>query len=130
VIYLTAEQVLFLHDRLVEETGGEHGVRDLGGLESALARPQAAFGGTEFYPDLMTKAAVVMDGIVRNHPFIDGNKRAGIATAALFLEINGYRLTTTNAELEEFTLRVTTTKQDIDNIADWFRAKTTRVRAR
>jgi death on curing protein len=78
----------------------------------------------------MTKAAVVMDGIVRNHPFIDGNKRAGIATAALFLEINGYRLTTTNAELEEFTLRVTTTKPDIDNIADWFRAKTTRVRAR
>lgn len=69
--YLTAEQVLFLHDRLVEETGGEHGVRDLGGLESALARPQAAFGGTEFYPDLMTKAAVVMDGIIRNHPFVE-----------------------------------------------------------
>jgi death-on-curing protein len=130
VIYLTAEQVLFLHDRLVEETGGEHGVRDLGGLESALARPQAAFCGTEFYPDLMTKAAVVMDGIVRNHPFIDGNKRAGIATAALFLEINGYRLTATNAELEQFTLRVTTTKPDIENIAEWFRAKTTRVRAR
>jgi death-on-curing protein len=130
VIYLTAEQVLFLHDRLVEETGGEHGVRDLGGLESALARPQAAFGGAEFYPDLMTKAAVVMDGIVRNHPFIDGNKRAGIATAALFLEINGYRLTATNAELEEFTLRVTTTKPDIENIAEWFRVKTTRVRAR
>ena len=130
MIYLTAEQVLFLHDRLVEETGGEHGVRDVGGLESALARPQAAFGGTEFYPDLMTKAAVVLDGIVRNHPFIDGNKRAGIATAALFLEINGYRLTATNAELEEFTLRVTTTKPAIENIAEWFRAKTTRIRAR
>lgn len=48
MIYLSVEQVLFLHDRLIEETGGEHGVRDLGGLESALARPQAAFGGTEF----------------------------------------------------------------------------------
>jgi death-on-curing protein len=130
VIYLTAEQVLFLHDRLVEETGGEHGVRVLGGLESALARPRAAFGGTEFYPDLMTKAAVVMDGIIRNHPFIDGNKRAGIATAALFLEINGYRLTATNAELEEFTLRVTTTKPAVEEIAEWFRANTTRVRAR
>jgi death-on-curing protein len=130
VIYLTAEQVLFLHDRLVEETGGEHGVRDLGGLESALARPQAAFGGTEFYPDLMTKAAVVMDGIIRNHPFLDGNKRAGVATAALFLEVNGHRLTATNGELERFTLLVTTAKPDIEEIAEWFRANTTRVKTR
>ena len=67
MIYLSAEQVLFLHDRLIEETGGEHGVRDLGGLESALARPQAAFGDTEFYPDVFTKAAVLMDGLTRNH---------------------------------------------------------------
>ena len=130
MIYLTAEQVLFLHDRLIEETGGEHGVRDLGGLESALARPQAAFGGTEFYPDLMTKAAVLMDGLTRNHPFIDGNKRASIATAALFLQVNGYRLTATNAELEDFALRVTTAKPDLAEIAEWFRTKTTRVRAR
>jgi len=130
VIYLTAEQVLFLHDRLVEETGGMHGVRDLGGLESALARPQAAFGGTEFYPDLMTKAAVLMDGLIRNHPFIDGNKRTGIATAALFLQVNGYRLTATNDELEDFALRVTTTKPDLAEIAEWFRGNTTQVRAR
>lgn len=130
MIYLTAEQVLFLHDRLVEESGGEHGVRDLGGLESALARPQAAFGGTEFYPNLMTKAAVVMDGIIRNHPFLDGNKRAGVATAALFLEVNGYRLIATNVELEQFTLRVTTTKPGVEEIAEWFRVKTTRLRAR
>ncbi|MGH7206507.1 MAG: type II toxin-antitoxin system death-on-curing family toxin [Nitrospiraceae bacterium] len=129
MIYLTAEQVLFLHDRLVEETGGVHGVRDLGGLESALARPQAAFGGTEFYPDLMTKAAVLMDGLIRNHPFIDGNKRTGIATAALFLQVNGYRLTATNAELEDFALRVTTAKPDVAEIAEWFRAKTRRVQA-
>ena len=130
MIYLTAEQVLFLHDRLIEETGGEHGVRDLGGLESALARPQAAFGGTEFYPDLMTKAAVLMDGLTRNHPFIDGNKRASIATAALFLQVNGYRLTATNPELEEFPIYVTTTKPSIDEIADWFRAKTVRAKSR
>lgn len=130
MIYLTAEQVLFLHDRLIEETGGEHGVRDLGGLESALARPQAAFGGTEFYPDLMTKAAVLMDGLTRNHPFIDGNKRASIATGALILQVNGYRLTATNAELEDFALRVTIAKPDLAEIAEWFRAKTTRAQAR
>lgn len=130
MIYLTTEQALFLHDRLVEETGGMHGVRDLGGLESALARPQAAFGGTEFYPDLMMKAAVLMDGIIRNHPFVDGNKRSGIATAALFLQVNGYRLTATNTELEAFTLRVTTTKPDLAEMAAWFRTNTTRIRTR
>jgi len=130
VIHLTPEQVLFLHDRLVEETGGEHGVRDLGALESALARPHAAFGRTEFYPDLMTKAAALMDGIIRNHPLVDGNKRTGIATAALFLQVNGYRLTATNAELEAFTLRVTTTKPDLAEMFGWFRANSTRTRRR
>jgi death-on-curing protein len=129
VIYLTAEQVLFLHDRLIEETGGVHGVRDLGLLQSALGRPQAEFGGTEFYPDLMMKAAVLLDGLTRSHPFIDGNKRTSIATAALFLQMNGYRLTATNAELEEFALCVTTAKPAIEEIAEWFRAKTTRLRA-
>ena len=84
MIYLSVEQVLFLHDRLIEETGGEHGVRDLGGLESALARPHAAFGTTEFYPDVFTKAAVLMDGLTRNHAFTDGNKRISISSAALF----------------------------------------------
>ena len=85
MIYLTAEQVLFLHDRLIEETGGEHGIRDLAGLESALGRPQAGFGEAEFYPDLMMKAAVLMDGLVRNHPSIDGSKRTAVVTTALFL---------------------------------------------
>jgi death-on-curing protein len=59
VIYLSVEQFLFLHDRWIEETGGEHGLRDLGGLESALARPRAAFGDTEFYPDIFTKPAIL-----------------------------------------------------------------------
>lgn len=130
MIYLSVEQVLFLHDRLIEETGGEHGVRDLGGLESALARPQAAFGDTEFYPDIFAKAAVLMDGLTRNHAFIDGNKRISISTAVLFLQVNGCRLTATNSELEEFTLRVTTMKPDIAEIAEWFRTRTTRIKSR
>ncbi len=72
MIYLSVEQVLFLHDRLIEETGGQHGVRDLGGLESALARPQAAFGDTEFYPDLFAKTIVLMDGLTRITPSSTG----------------------------------------------------------
>ena len=118
--YLTAEQVLFLHDRLIEETGGEHGVRDLSLLESALARPKAGFGQAEFFPDLMRKAAALIDSLVRNHPFVDGNKRAGIAGAALFLQLNGYQLIATNEELETFTLNVTTQKPDLEEIVEWF----------
>lgn len=130
MIYLSVEQVLFLHDRLIEETGGEHGVRDLGGLESALARPKAAFGDTEFYPDIMSKAAVLMDGLTRTHAFIDGNKRISISIAALFLQMNGYRLTATNSELEEFAIHVTAMNPGLEQIADWFRTKTVRTKLR
>ena len=87
--YLTPEQVLFLHSRLVAETGGGQGIRDLGMLLSALGRPQATFDEKDLYPDLFSKAAALMDSLVRNHPFVDGNKCTALAAAALFLRING-----------------------------------------
>lgn len=117
--YLTAEQVLFLHARLIEETGGSHGVRDVALLESAVARPQATFDGVDLYPDLFYKAAALMDSLIRNHPFIDGNKRTGIAAAALFLRQNSRYLTATNSELEAFTLYVTESRPDVSEIAAW-----------
>jgi len=117
--YLTVEQVLFLHARLIEETGGSHGVRDVSLLESAVARPRATFGGEDLYPDLFSKAAALMDSLIRNHPFVDGNKRTGIAAAALFLRQNGHRLTATNQELEAFTLHVAESRPGIAEIATW-----------
>jgi len=116
---LTAEQVLFLHARLIEETGGSHGVRDVALLESAVARPQATFDGVDLYPDLFCKAAALMDSQIHNDPFIDGNKRTGIAAAALFLRQNGRCLTATNSELETFTLYVTESRPDVSEIAAW-----------
>ncbi|HXF69069.1 MAG TPA: type II toxin-antitoxin system death-on-curing family toxin [Thermoflexus sp.] len=124
--FLTVEQVLFLHARLIEETGGAHGVRDLSLLESAVVRPQATFGGKDLYPDLFSKAAALMDSLIRNHPFVDGNKRTGIAAAALFLLQNGYRLTATNEELEAFTLYVAESKPEISEIAAWLKAHSAR----
>ena len=117
--YLTAEQVLFLHARLIEETGGSHGVRDVALLESAVARPQATFDGVDLYPDLFCKAADLMESLIRNHPFIDGNKRTGITSAALFLRQNGRYLTAANSELEAFTLYVTESRPDVSEIAAW-----------
>jgi len=119
--YLTVEQVLFLHARLIAETGGSHGVRDVGLLESAVARPQATFEGRNPHPDIFSKAAALMQSIIRNHPFVDGNKRTGIAAAALLLRRNGWRLKASNTELEDFTLRVADSKADIPQIALWLK---------
>ncbi len=122
--YLTPEQILFLHARLIEETGGSHGLRDLGLLESAAARPQATFGGQDLYPGLFSKAAALMDFLIHNHPFVDGNKRTGVTASALFLLHNSYRLTATNSELEVFTRRVADFRPDISEIADWLQIHT------
>ena len=122
--YLIVEQVLFLHSCLIEETGGSHGVRDLGLLQSALARPQASFDGKDLYKDLFTKAAALMDSLIGNHPFVDGNKRTGIAAAGLFLYRNGYRLNASNTGLEKLALSSAQSQISLEDIAGWFKKNT------
>ena len=117
--YLTAEQVLFLHARLIEDTGGEHGVRDVNLLLSALGRPLASYGGEDLYPGLFFKAAALADSLIRNHPFVDGNKRTGIAAAGLFLVRNGLHLMASNSELETFTIAIAQSQKTIEEIANW-----------
>jgi death-on-curing protein len=119
--YLTAQQVLFIHARLLAATGGEHGVRDVGLLQSAVARPQATFDGHDLYPDLFHKAAALMESLAQNHPFVDGNKRTAITAASLFLLRNGRRVNSTNSELEQFTLWVVNEHPSQTAIVTWFR---------
>jgi death-on-curing protein len=121
MLYLTAEQVLFIHARLIAETGGLHGVRDLAMLESALGRSAASFDGRNLYPDPFAKAAALMESLINNHPFVDGNKRTGIAAAALLLRINGYKLTADPADLEITTLHVAQNKMNLTRITAWLR---------
>jgi death-on-curing protein len=116
---LTAEDLLYLHHRLVVETGGSHGVRDAGLVESALQAPYSGFGDQEFYPSLHEKAAALMRSIIQNHPFVDGNKRTGISAAALLLELNGYRLDASQQEFEDFAVYVATDHPSIEEIAGW-----------
>jgi death-on-curing protein len=120
LIYLTAEQILFLHARIVEATGGSHGVRDVGLLESAVARPQASFGGEDLYPDLWLKTAALAESLIGNHPFLDGNKRTGVASAGLFLVRNGFRLTATNEELEALAVEVAEKQMSLEDLARWW----------
>lgn len=119
--YLTAEQALFIHYRLIEETGGSHGVRDIFLLQSAIARPMSSLGGKELYPDIFTKTASLMHSIIKNHPFVNGNKRTAITVASIFLSRNGYTLTATNKELERFTSAVVAEKRELRELASWFK---------
>jgi death-on-curing protein len=121
VKYLTAEQVLFIHSRLIDETGGSHGIRDVGLLQSAIAKPMATFGGEDLYSDIFQKAAALMESLIKNHPFIDGNKRTAISSTGIFLRINGYSLETSQKELEDFTLNMATGKASLDDAAKWFK---------
>jgi death on curing protein len=118
--FLTVRQVLFLHMRLIDETGGAAGIRDLGLLQAAVARPQATFGNEELYADPFAKAAALMHSLISSHPLLDGNKRVGISAAGIFLSRNGYILTVGNIELETFTMRVARGEVDVDEIAEWF----------
>jgi death-on-curing protein len=125
VNYLTSAQVLFIHSRLISETGGSHGVRDLGLLESAVARPQATFDGSDLYTDVFAKAAALMESLVKNHPFVDGNKRTGLAAVAVFLRRNGCNLTASTTDVEAVTLRVAAEGLSLDQLAAWLRSAST-----
>ena len=118
--YLTAAQVLFIHARLIAETGGAAGLSDLGLLEAAVARPQATFDDADLYPDRWAKAAALMTSLGQSHPFVDGNKRVGITAAGIFLQRNGLRLTATNDEVKAFALAVAQGAMTTEQIAAWF----------
>lgn len=119
--YLTPAQVLFIHDRLLEEMGGKPGIRDLGMLKSALARPKATFDRKALYPGLFARASALMESLINNHPFLDGNKRTGISTAGIFLQINGWRLVATSDELESVTLQIAKKELTREELAGWLK---------
>lgn len=123
IVYLALEQVLELHAAQVRHFGGATRLRDRGALESAVARPAMTFGGEDLYPDLAAKAAALMHSLVLNHPFLDGNKRAGVAGAELFVECNGHQLAASDDDLEALTLAVARGDIACEAIAIWFRQR-------
>lgn len=122
--YLTPLNVIQIHFELVEETGGLQGLRDLGLLESAVARPQASFGGKDLYTTLALKAAALVHSLLLNHVFADGNKRTATISMIEFLIINGKEFTATNKEIVAFALWVENKKPTLEQIAKWIRSHT------
>lgn len=104
--FLTLEDVLELHRLQLERFGGSDGLRDRGLLESAIAQPQAGFGDEFFHKGLFEMAAAYLFHIVKNHPFVDGNKRAGLLAALVFLDINGIEIDHGTPELYDLTIAV------------------------
>lgn len=121
MLYLQIEHLLKIHSFVVDETGGLHGIRERGRLESAVARPKQVAFGQELYPTVFTKAAVYCHAIIFDHPFLDGNKRTAMTAAFVFLENNGYDSTAVEGEIEKFALSVITKRHDVTAIAAWLK---------
>lgn len=118
--YLTAEDILLLHHKLVEDYGGSHGIRDESRLLSVVDAPKQEAFSAEQYPSVFEKAAVYVRNIISDHLFVDGNKRTGITSASIFLLRNGYSLTANLKALEDFAVQIAVEKCDVAEIANWF----------
>jgi len=121
-LFLSLDELLLLHKDLIETYGGSHGVRDQGLLESALAQPEAGFGGQYLCKDIYEMAAADLYHLVQNHPFHDGNKRIGAQAANVFLALNGLDIQAScETEFTELVLSVASGKTQKPEIADFFR---------
>jgi len=121
--WVLRETVLALQERLLAEFGGLSGLRDEGLFDSAMARPQQLFSHGK--PSLFKLAAAYAFGLVRNHPFLDGNKRIGFTTAILFLELNGHRFAASEADAAIQTLALAAGERDESDYARWLKKNST-----
>jgi len=111
-----------LHARIIDETGGSHGLRDLGMLESALGQPRQTFGGVDLYEGVVEKSTALGYSLIKNHPFVDGNKRIGHASMEAMLMLNGYELSAGTDDAESEVLAVAAGERSRDEFLDWVRA--------
>lgn len=119
--HLTLEIVQEIHREAIERFGGSHGIRELALLESAIAAPQAGFGGQSLYSDVVEIAAAYLFYLCRNHPFIDGNKRVALGACLVFLRLNGFTPVPDGPDWEELTLRVAASVIDRADATDRLR---------
>jgi death on curing protein len=116
---LTIEEVLQLHQMLLEQTGGMSGIRERGGLESAVAQPHMTFGGQALYVSVIEKAVAMGFSLMQNHPFVDGNKRIGHCAMEVMLVLNGYEITVEVEEQEQIILQVAAGQCPRDTFREW-----------
>ena len=121
MILLTIEEILSLHEKLIDKTGGSRGIRDMGLLESAVYSTETSFDDIEQYPSVEEKAARLMFALTSNHAFVDGNKRIGVFVMLITLELNGISLTFSQKELVEIGLSAANGSWNYDKNLDWIK---------
>jgi len=118
---VSVEDLVWIHSSAIARYGGASGIRDAGSLEAAVARPYTSFGGEDMFPGPFAKAAALMESVIQRHPFVDGNKRTGVASAIYLLRRHDYRLAgVSNARLVEIALDVASHHMDTDVLTRWF----------
>jgi len=116
---ITFKEVVIIHELAIENFGGSYGIRDISLLESAIQRPNATFDGKELYPTPIDKAAAIVESIVKNHPFSDGNKRTGYILMRLILLKSNMDISTSEEEKYKFVIQIAEGKLDYDEIKSW-----------
>ena len=117
--YLKLNEVLDIHRHILEQSGGLAGIRDFGGLESALAQPKMTFEGEDLYPTLVDKAVALAYSLINNHPFVDGNKRIGHAAMEIFLVLNGSEIDASIDEQEKIIVGVASGNIKREALKEW-----------
>lgn len=118
------EDVLLLHEFSIKDFGGASGIRDIGLLESAIARPYQSFGGEEFYPTAIQKAAAIAESLIINHPFVDGNKRTGMLAMSALLKEYNFNLNASSNDLYIFIISISTGEKKFQDIVAWLQQNT------
>ncbi len=124
-LYLSTIHVLVIHDQMIKRFGGSQGIRDLGLVESAVGRPQATFDGNDLYKTIFEKGAALLQSLLKNHPFVDGNKRTALTAAGIFLKLNGYQLINNHEKEVDFALKVDNERLTIEQIVKWLESHST-----
>jgi death-on-curing protein len=121
---INKEEVFLIHNEVVKLHGGANGIRDISGLESAIARPYQTFDELNLYPSCFEKAAAIGESIIMNHPFIDGNKRTGYVLMETLLRLDGYKITGSDDIVYSFVIGISTGETKFEQIVEWLKQNT------
>ena len=127
---ILVKEVELLHRILIDKFGGSHGIRDNAALESAIARPFQTFDGNDLYPSVLEKAASLIESILVNHPFIDGNKRTGYTVLRLYLIQNGLDINASQDNKYEFVIDIASGTLKYEGILSWLKSNTSKMNDR
>lgn len=125
---ITLDNLLLLHSFSIRDFGGSQGIRDIDLLKSAVERPYATFDGQELYATPAAKAAAILESILKNHPFVDGNKRTGWLACIVILRLNNYTFTLTEEEAYLFVIKIASSNTEFEIIVDYIQSNVKRIK--